>query len=96
MRAEKIDRDLWEHLQNTGEAQSSIRVIVKLVGVLDPGRVNFLRGLGADGALDETVYLSTRLTKNAILRLSDEDWVRSIEAPADQTYHPDPPKWLGW
>ncbi|MBI3632206.1 MAG: hypothetical protein HY225_02050 [Candidatus Vogelbacteria bacterium] len=93
MRSEKVDRTLLE--QFLGKDQDfRLRVIVKMIGETDSDKVRMLRDLGADGAIDETVYISTRLTKAAVETLSDQDWVVAIEVPADPTYNPGDPPWL--
>ncbi|MBI3633856.1 MAG: hypothetical protein HY226_06250 [Candidatus Vogelbacteria bacterium] len=93
MRIDRIDSQLLKIFEGKAEDER-YRVIIKLAEPLDPDRVELLRILGANGALEETVYISTKLTRSAIEKLSDEDWVKAIETPADPTYHPDPPKWL--
>ncbi len=94
MRVDKIGPELKLQMSQRGNIDDYLRVIIKLKGILDPEKVNFLRSIGTKGALEETIFISALVLVDSINILSDQDWVLAIEATADQTYHPDPPKWL--
>ena len=87
MKVEKIDQSLTSLWRMYPDRTS--RVIIRVSQELDQDRVDFLRSLGATGALVETVLISTTLNQNAIEALSEKDWVLSIEVPSGgQFYDP--------
>ena len=81
----KIDQALFETWKHNGG--STTRVILKVSQTLDPEKVDFLRSLGASGALVETVLISTSLNREAVEKLSDQNWVLGIEALSGGQYY---------